>query len=101
MSTCTSSARVFDFFRTVNFDFYVFYLVIRNSTERAHYRHYWQGNARCWGVFVAQEREFLHGVQFMSAIMLFIEKWHRLSIRYCFAVDALRRTLESSLLQAG
>lgn len=62
MSTCTSSARVFDFFRTVNFDFYVFYLVIRNSTERAHYRHYWQGNARCWGVFVAQEREFLHGV---------------------------------------
>lgn len=33
----------------------------------------------------------------MRAIMLFIEKWHRLSMRYCFVVDALRRTLEPAL----
>lgn len=36
----------------------------------------------------------------MDGTMLSIEKWHRLSIRYCFAVDALRRTLdELALLQ--
>lgn len=33
----------------------------------------------------------------MRAIMLSIEKWHRLSMRYCFVVDALRRTLEPAL----
>lgn len=40
-------------------------------------------------------------MRFTDGIMLSIEKWHRLSIRYCFAVHALRRTLESALLQAG